>query len=108
MGNSLADLFRSETEFDVKASEMYGLMREAAKAEFLLNAVKCDVPHTYARQIATGEKEDAPFIVAGIDLSSGKDWTPGQQDRTSGRDPDPSALSGSTNSASNGSTFRTL
>ena len=54
MGNSLVDLFRSETEFDVKASEMYGLMREAAKAEFLLNAVKCDVPHTYARQIATG------------------------------------------------------
>jgi hypothetical protein len=80
MGNSLVDLFRSETEFDVKASEMYGIMREAAKAEFLLNAVKCDVPHTYARQIATGEKEDAPFIVAGIDLSSGKDWTPGQQD----------------------------
>ena len=80
MGNSLVDLFRSETEFDVKASEMYGLMREATKAEFLLNAVKCDVPHTYARQIATGEKEDAPFIVTGIDLSAGKDWTPGQQD----------------------------
>lgn len=80
MGNSLVDLFRSETEFEVKASEVYGLMREAAKAEFLLNAVKCDVPHTYARQIATGEKEDTPFIMAGIDLSSGKDWTPGQQD----------------------------
>lgn len=80
MGSSLVDLFRSETEFDVKASEMYGLMREAAKAEFLLNAVKCDVPHTYARQIATGEKEDAPFIMAGIDLSPVKDWTQGQQD----------------------------
>ena len=88
MGNSLVDLFRSETEFDVKASEMYGLMREAAKAEFLLNAVKCDVPHTYARQIATGEKEDAPFIVAGIDLSSGKDWTPGQQDTTADETPE--------------------
>ena len=79
MGKSITDLFRSETEFDVKASEMYGLMKEAAKAEFLLNAVKCDVPHTYARQIATGEKEDAPFIMAGIDLSPVKDWTPGQQ-----------------------------
>ena len=84
MGSSLVDLFRSETEFDVKASEMYGLMREAAKAEFLLNAVKCDVPHTYARQIATGEKEDAPFIMAGIDLSPVKDWTPGQQDAVQG------------------------
>ena len=44
MGSSLVDLFKAETEFDVKASEMYGLMREAVKAEILLNAVKCDVP----------------------------------------------------------------
>ena len=81
MGNSLVDLFRAETEFDVKASEMYGLMREAVKAEFLLNAVKCDIPNIYARQMATGEKEETPFIMAGIDLSAGNDWTPGQQDR---------------------------
>lgn len=57
MGNSIVDLFKAETEFDVKASEMYKLMREAVKAEFLLNAVKCDIPYTFARQIATGEKE---------------------------------------------------
>lgn len=94
MESSLIDLFRSETEFDVKASEMYGLMREAAKAEFLLNAVKCDVPHTYARQIATGEKEDAPFIVARIDLSSGKDWTPGQQDTAADETPEQDVRSG--------------
>ena len=84
MGSSLVDLFKAETEFDVKASEMYGLMREAVKAEFLLNAAKCDVPNIYARQIATGEKEDAPFIMAGIDLSPVKDWTPGQQDAVQG------------------------
>lgn len=84
MGNSLIDLFRAETEFDVKASEMYGLMREAVKAEFLLNAAKCDVPSIYARQIATGEKEETPFIMAGIDLSAGKDWTPGQNEKTDG------------------------
>ncbi len=88
MGNSLVDLFRSETEFNVMASEMCGLMREAVKAEFLLNAAKCDVPHTYARQIATGEKEDAPFIMAGIDLSPVKDWTPGQQDKTADETPE--------------------
>ena len=79
MSKSITDLFRPETEFPVKASEMYGLMREAAKAELLLNAAKCDIPHTYARQIATGEKENAPLFV-GIDLSPAKDWTPGQQD----------------------------
>lgn len=88
MAVSIVDLFRSETKFDVKASEIYGLMKEAAKAEFLLNAVKCEVPHTYARQIATGEKEDAPFIMAGIDLSSVKDWTPGQQDKAADETPE--------------------
>lgn len=80
MGSSLAELFGSETEFDVKASEMYGLMREAVKAEFLLNAAKCDVPNTYARQIATGEKEDAQFITQRIKLSPEKGWMPGEQD----------------------------
>lgn len=78
MGNSLVDLFRAETEFDVKASEMYGLMREAVKAEFLLNAAKCDVPHTYARQIATGEKEDAPFV----ELLPVKEWIEERKGRT--------------------------
>lgn len=82
MAKSITDLFRPETEFNVKASELYGLMKEAAKADFLLNAAKCDIPHTFARQIATGEKEDAPLFV-GIDLSSAKDWTPGQQDTAS-------------------------
>lgn len=88
MSKSITDLFRPETEFNVKASELYGLMKEATKAELLLNAAKCDIPHTFARQIATGEKEDAPFIVAGIDLSSGKDWTPGQQDTAADRTPE--------------------
>ena len=100
MGTSITDLFRSETEFEVKASEMYAVIRESVKAELLMNAVKCEIPHTYARQIITGKKEDAPLLV-GIDLSSAKDWT-------SDPDPDPLALSGSTNSASNGSIFRTL
>ena len=77
MGTSLTDLFRAETEFAVKASEMYAVMKEAAKAEFLLNAATCEVPHTYARQMATGIKEDAPTpqtpVSVNIDLSSGKD-----------------------------------
>lgn len=82
MGTSITDLFRSETEFEVKASEMYAVIRESVKAELLMNAVKCEIPHTYARQIITGKKEDAPLLV-GIDLSSAKDWTPGQQDTAS-------------------------
>lgn len=64
--NSIMDLFKAETEIEVKAGELFGIMREATKAEFLLNAAKCDVPHTYARQIATGEKEDPEIIFAGV------------------------------------------
>lgn len=75
MATSITDLFRSETEFDVKASEMYAVMREAAKAELLLNAVNCDVPHGFIREMATGNKEETPFVLAGIDLSHTKDWT---------------------------------
>ena len=82
MGTSITDLFRSETEFEVKASEMYAVIRESVKAELLMNAAKCEIPHTYARQIITGKKEDTPLLV-GIDLSSAKDWTPGQQDTAS-------------------------
>ena len=77
MGKSLADLFTPETDIVIKASELFAVMQEATKAELLLNAAKCEVPHTYARQIATGIKEDAPTpqtpVSVNIDLSSGKD-----------------------------------
>lgn len=54
---SIADIFKAETEFPIKATELQSLMREAVKAEFLLNAAECDVPPVYMRQMATGEKE---------------------------------------------------
>lgn len=74
MGKSLADLFASETDIVIKASELFTVMKEASKAELLLNAAKCEVPYTYARQIATGIKEETPTSVfVGIDLSSGED-----------------------------------
>lgn len=77
MGKSLADLFTPETDIVIKASELFAVMQEATKAELLLNAAKCEVPHTYARQIATGIKEEAPKpqtpVSVNIDLSSGKD-----------------------------------
>ena len=40
-------------------TDLFKVMKEAAKAEFLLNAATCDVPHTYVRQMATGIKEGA-------------------------------------------------
>lgn len=60
MGQSIVDLFKAETEIEIKAGELFALMKEAAKAEFLMNAAKCEVPYVYAREMATGEKEEHP------------------------------------------------
>lgn len=56
--NSIADLFKAETEIEIKAGELFGIMREAVKAEFLMNAANCEVPYSYAREMATGQKEE--------------------------------------------------
>ena len=60
MSSSIVDLFKAETEIEIKAGELFGIMREAVKAEFLMNAANCEVPYVYAREIATGEKEEHP------------------------------------------------
>lgn len=57
MGQSIVDLFKAETEIEIKAGELFALMKEAAKAEFLMNAAKCEVPYRYIREAATGESE---------------------------------------------------
>ena len=53
----LADAFAKEDRVEVTYSNFYKLMRESAKAELIMNAVNCDVPHQYIREMATGEKE---------------------------------------------------
>ena len=57
MGQSIVDLFKTETEIEIKASELFALMREATKAEMMMNAVKCEVPYRYIREMITGDSE---------------------------------------------------
>ena len=52
------DGFTSDGTVDMKHTEYYGLMREAAKAELLGNAVKAEVPGFYIQAMITGEKPD--------------------------------------------------
>lgn len=54
----ILDAFNPEDRVEVKFSDFYALMREASKAELLMNAVNCDVPHVYIREMATGQKEE--------------------------------------------------
>lgn len=52
----LADAFKEEDRVQVRFSDFYRLMRESVKAEFLMNGVRCKVPHEQIYEMATGEK----------------------------------------------------
>ena len=53
----LLDGFTSDGTVDMKYMEFYKLMREAAKAELMENAARCNVPHEYIREMLTGKME---------------------------------------------------
>ena len=57
---SLADVFGREDRTEVKFSEFFALVKQAAQYETLMNAVNCDVPHRFIRETMTGKKETAP------------------------------------------------
>ena len=59
----LLDGFTSDGTVEMKYKEFYTLMKEAAKAEIMMNAVKCNVPHEYIRESMTGKQEEHMKIV---------------------------------------------
>lgn len=61
---TLADAFSKEDRVNVTYSNFYKLMKEAAKAELIANAVNCNVPHRYMREMLTGSPEEIHFTLA--------------------------------------------
>lgn len=59
---SLADAFTKEGRTEVKFSEFFALVKQAAQYETVMNAVNCDVPHRFIRETMTGKKEEVPEI----------------------------------------------
>lgn len=57
---SLVDMFGKEDRTEVKFSEFFALVKQAAQYETVMNAVNCDVPHRFIRETMTGKKETAP------------------------------------------------
>ena len=51
---SLVDVFGKEDRTEVKFSEFFALVKQAAQYETLMNAVNCDVPHRFIRETMTG------------------------------------------------------
>lgn len=59
---SLVDVFGKEDRTEVKFSEFFALVKQAAQYETVMNAVNCDVPHRFIRETMTGKKEEVPEI----------------------------------------------
>lgn len=53
----LIDVFEKEDRVEIKLSQLCEMLRAGVKAELFMNAVNCDVPHLYIREMITGEKE---------------------------------------------------
>lgn len=51
----MVDAFGAEDRVAVKFSDFYTLVRQAASAELIQNAVKCRVPHQNIWSMLTGE-----------------------------------------------------
>ena len=51
----IVDMLSSEDRVQVKFSDFYSLMKEATKAEFLMNGIKTGVDHSSMYSMATGE-----------------------------------------------------
>ena len=56
MGN-IMDAFSKEDRVEVTFSDFYRLMKESTKAEIVMNAVTCNVPPRYIREMVTGKSE---------------------------------------------------
>ena len=58
----LADMLSAEDRVSVKFSDFYNLVMESTKAELMMNAVNCNVPHRFIRETMTGKSEEPPKI----------------------------------------------
>ena len=75
----IMDAFEREDRTDIKVTALYQMLREAAKCELLMNAVNCDVPHTYIREMATGEYETPEMVHRALSKTV-KEWMDGVEE----------------------------
>ena len=54
----LVDAFSAEDRIQVKLSDFYELVRGCTQRDQVLNAINCNVPHRYIREMVTGKSEE--------------------------------------------------
>lgn len=55
--NNIADVFSKEDRVEVKISQFTEMLKASCKKDILMNAINCEVPYRYIREMATGESE---------------------------------------------------
>lgn len=53
----LLDAFDKDDRVEIKTTELFTILKEGAKCELIINAVNCNVPHRYIREMITGFSE---------------------------------------------------
>ena len=56
----LMDAFNAEDRITLKVSDYAKVLKEGVKADLMMNAVTCEVPYQYIREMVTGIKEEDP------------------------------------------------
>lgn len=56
MGN-IADVFSKEDRVEVKISQFTEMLKGSCEKEILMNAISCEVPYRYIREMVTGKSE---------------------------------------------------
>lgn len=63
----MMDALNPEDRTEMKISTLYEMLREAARAELIMNAVNCNVPHKFIREMITGESESCPEAIVSFE-----------------------------------------
>ena len=56
----IMDAFNAEDRITVTVSKFGEMMKAAVKADLMMNAVNCEVPYQYIREMVTGIKKEDP------------------------------------------------
>lgn len=54
----LVDAFSADDRIQVKFSDFFELVRGCTQRDQMLNAINCNVPHRYIREMVTGKSEE--------------------------------------------------
>lgn len=54
----LVDAFSADDRIQVKFSDFLELVRGCTQRDQMLNAINCNVPHRYIREMVTGKSEE--------------------------------------------------